>query len=181
MTRIVLACYWEMRTSASPKFRQFDFRDDGYDGSGPAYKRVSLENGFDRLLAAYPNHSFAILEDVPTGSEFDPSAAARLAHVRGVESIGARMGISRQAYEAQLAVSRPIFERLARSPAVRVFPVIDHLCDQTFCSGWREGRALYRDDDHISETGALLLSEVFRGAVQQPVLARGRVDEKTGR
>lgn len=166
VTHVVLACFWEMRVSRARKFRKFEFRDAEYDGSGRAYNRVSVERGLQRLLKAFPDHyTFALLEDVPNGISLDPVAAVRLAHIWGMGGIEGRMGLSRTVYEAQLAEYRPILERVAGNGRVKIFPVIDAMCGATRCRGWSNDGPAYIDDNHVSDRGALLLTDVFRATL----------------
>ncbi len=165
VTHVVVACFWEMRVSMARQFRKMEFRDADYDGTGRAYNRVSLRRGLERLFEAFPHHTFVLLEDVPTGAALDPVAAARLAHVWGMDGIEYRMGLSRAAYEEQLASYRPILQQAVMHGRAEVLPVVDALCDATRCPGWRNGKPIYKDDDHISDSGALLMTDVFRAAL----------------
>ena len=62
-------------------------------------------------------------------------------HIRDMLGIGGqlldagRFGISRGAYEAQLASYRPVLQSVARMPNATIFPLIDRLCDEKFCAG----------------------------------------------
>ena len=158
---VVVACFWEMHADGySRRLKRVEFRDSGYDGSGVAYNPTSLRHGLERLFDMFPDRQFALIEDVPTGPEFDPNTAARLIHVKGGQSLES-LGISRRKYDGQLSPYRSIFAAMAARPNVRVYSVADSLCTADFCPGWRGGRPAYRDFDHISETGALVLSGVF--------------------
>jgi len=158
---VVVACFWEMHADGySRRLKRVEFRDSGYDGSGVAYNPTSLRHGLERLFDMFPDRQFALIEDVLTGPEFDPNTAARLIHVKGGQSLES-LGISRRKYDGQLSPYRSIFAAMVARPNVRVYSVADSLCTADFCPGWRGGRPAYRDFDHISETGALVLSGVF--------------------
>lgn len=164
--RVVVACYWQMRVSMARQFRKYEFRDADYDGSGRAYNRISLERGLQRLFEAFPDHTFVLLEGVPTGPALDPIAAVRLAHIWGLDTVAQRMGLSRADYDEQLRLYRPLLQRAAANYGrVKILPVADAMCDATRCHGWANGGPTYTDDNHVSDRGAMLMSEVFRRAL----------------
>jgi peptidoglycan/LPS O-acetylase OafA/YrhL len=164
--RVVLIGYWEMRADGtSTRFKRIEFRDAGYDGTGATYNQISLRRGLERLIDMFPDRTFALIEGVPTGLEFDPSVAVRLIHLYGDTKMSSSYGIDRSAYELQTASYRPIFADLALRPNVVVLPVADHLCGGEFCSGWRDNKPIYIDSNHLTETGAALLDAVFRAAL----------------
>lgn len=163
--RVVVVCYWGLRVSPERQFRKLEFRDAGYDGSGRAYNRTSLARGLSRLTEALPGRSLVLFEDVPTGAELDPKAAARLMHVWGDAGAGG-IGLDWSAYERQRSHYLPILQSLAAErPEVEIMPVSQYLCGPTRCLGWLDGRPLYRDDDHIARDGAMLMADAFRRAI----------------
>ena len=143
------------------------FRDNGYDGSGLAYNKISLKHGLQSLVDAFPDRRFVIVEDVPVGAEFDVAYAARAMHIQAILGRGhdqlhtTRFGISRERYEIQLASYRPILDEIAKAPNVSIVPLIDQLCDSQFCAGARNGVLLYRNGDHLSKAGGELFADLF--------------------
>ncbi len=55
---------------------------------------------------------------------------------------------------------RPVIEQtLAKFPQVIVLDPRQHLCDDTGCRGIENGQVLFRDDDHLSYNGSLIVGE----------------------
>ena len=176
---VVLAGYWQWQaTGQSYRKENHIFPDDEYDGSGLAYNKVSFQHGLQRLVDAFPDRRFVIVEDVPIGFEF--RNAVRAIHIHDVLGVGRgsarldliRVGISRQQYERQLASYRPILAAVARSPNISILPLIDQLCDDQFCRGTRNGALLFFDGDHLSMEGGLSLTDIFYRALTQRVEAK---------
>jgi len=143
------------------------YKDDQYDGSGLAYNKISFERGLRRLVEMFPDRKFVIVEDVPTGPELEVAMAARALHIRDVLGIGeqltntGRFGVSREAYEAQLASYRPVLQSIASLPNATIFPLIDRLCDEEFCAGTRGEVLLFHDGDHLSDAGGEFFVDAF--------------------
>jgi len=63
--------------------------------------------------------------------------------------------VDRSTIDGQRRAVMQLFLHLAsRSPNVRVFDPIDSLCSSTTCFAARDGRVIYRDDDHITATAS---------------------------
>ncbi len=174
---VVLGGYWAWQaTGQSYRKRPRIFPDDDYDGSGLAYNKVSFEHGLQRLVDAFPDRRFIIVEDVPVGVNLRYALRAiHLQNVLGRGPVGSeliRIGMSREQYEGQLASYRPVFAALARSPNVSILPLIDLLCDSHFCSSTRDGALLFFDGDHLSNAGALSLADKFFRTLTQRVVAK---------
>ena len=174
---VVLAGYWEWQaTGRSYRKKPRVYPDDDYDGSGLAYNKVSFQHGLQRLIDAFPDRRFIIVEDIPVGLEF--RYALRAMHIQNVLGRGMvrpelmDIGMPRQKYERQLASYRPILAAVARAPNVSIVPLIDQLCDGQLCSGTHDGALLFRDGDHLSLEGALSLTDIFFRAFTQRVEAK---------
>ena len=180
---VIFAGYWELQaTGRSYRHDGILFRDENYDGSGLAYNRQSFKHGLFRLLKAFPDRKFALLEDVPSGWKLDVNFAARIAHIKGTSFLeDGSFGISRQEYEAQLATYRDILNSATVVGNAFVVPLGDVLCDSKVCRGFRDGKLLYRNGDHLSTAGAKrfveTLSYVFeRGLDRTASLNRSQPD-----
>ncbi|MEH6449846.1 MAG: acyltransferase family protein [Oleispira sp.] len=60
--------------------------------------------------------------------------------------------------------NRIALSALAKAKAecgINILETTPYLCKKTHCTGMRDGAALYFDDDHLSQTGALLLIPLF--------------------
>jgi oligoribonuclease (3'-5' exoribonuclease) len=65
-------------------------------------------------------------------------------------------------YDEQRATFVPVLESVAEAENVSVMPLVDVICDEDFCSGVKGSELLFLDGDHLSKTGGLLLTEMFR-------------------
>jgi hypothetical protein len=52
-------------------------------------------------------------------------------------------------------------DRISKYCNVTILDPIPYLCDDKYCYGSKDGRALYYDDDHLSEYGNKLLEPMF--------------------
>ena len=61
----------------------------------------------------------------------------------------------------QAATRRVVAKLVTAYPTVRVFDPLDVLCDESQCFAERDGRLLFRDDDHLSMAGSELVARHF--------------------
>jgi hypothetical protein len=71
------------------------------------------------------------------------------------------------AREGRAQIHARIREITRRHPRVRFLETESHFIQDGVIRPFREGRVLYRDDDHLSVEGALLLTSTFREALLQ--------------
>ena len=91
--RIVVVGYWEVQARGqSYRKKPRIYLDDDYDGSGLAYNKVSFQHGLQRLVDAFPDRRFIIVEDVPVGLKF--RYAYRAMHIQNVLGRGLRVSRS---------------------------------------------------------------------------------------
>jgi hypothetical protein len=67
------------------------------------------------------------------------------------------------------AVAAAILARVAAEvPNVSVLPLGAEMCGPETCSTWRDGKVLYRDDDHLSPAGAALFTPGLAALIAAP-------------
>jgi peptidoglycan/LPS O-acetylase OafA/YrhL len=113
---------------------------------------------FRRLLAAGKRVIF--MHDVPVLG-FDPRSCIKRA---GVASSATRVpcAIPRAEWDAQVAQHREVVARLAAEfPQIEWFESAAALCDDKRCSAMLDGRLMYRDANHLSYEGDLLIGRSF--------------------
>jgi len=71
------------------------------------------------------------------------------------------VSITRASYQARHALVWAAQDEAAKRCGARILDPLPYLCDNERCYGSRHGRPLYYDDDHLSMTGAALLSPMF--------------------
>ncbi|MCA1857910.1 acyltransferase [Massilia oculi] len=113
---------------------------------------------FRRLLAA--GKQVVFMHDVPLLG-FDPRSCIKRA---GVASSATRVpcAIPRAEWDAQMAQHREIAARLAAEfPQIAWFDAGKVLCDKDQCHAMVDGRLMYRDNNHLSYEGDLLVGQRF--------------------
>lgn len=124
----------------------------------------SLETAFeqgvlDRLCAISKTNSVYVLRTVPEMPFNVPREMAKIA-LRGQEFSEVKM--PRKLYQQRNSFVDTVLAKAEEKCGVRVLNPEPYLCDDEFCYGAREDKALYVDDDHLSETGNRVLLELFK-------------------
>jgi peptidoglycan/LPS O-acetylase OafA/YrhL len=113
---------------------------------------------FRRFVAA--GKHVIVMEDVPVLS-FDPRSCIRRAGVASSATTW-NCSITRAEWDAQIVDHREVFGEFAREfPQIEWFASSTALCDDTACHGMVDGRLMYRDRDHLSYDGDLLVGRAF--------------------
>ena len=111
-----------------------------------------------------------VLRQVPEIAEYDSRVVSRmLAHGRlqGDSALAGLTGVPVAEAQRRSAASEAPFMQLADGGAITWLDTWPVLCGGTACSVMREGRALYFDNNHITNEGARALRHVF-----DPILGR---------
>jgi hypothetical protein len=128
-----------------------------FSNGAPALTNAARET-FRRFLAAGKHVIF--MDDVPTLG-FDPRSCIKRA---GVASSATRShcAITRAEFDKQSPEHEAILKRLAREfPQVEWFQAAPALCDAAWCYAMMDGRLMYRDRDHLSYDGDLLVGRRY--------------------
>jgi hypothetical protein len=65
---IIMVGFWSLQAQGkSYRHKPTVFPDKDYDGSGIAYNNISFQHGLQRLIDAFPDRRFIIVEDIPVG------------------------------------------------------------------------------------------------------------------
>jgi len=127
------------------------------------YRKVkashALSAGMRNFISQFPDTRVFILQTVPVSEIFGPTALARSRHLgKSLEQKMPRAKYALQTvrYEAVLAGLQIDYNN------VQIVSVGDSFCDVHYCYGaLGDGRALYRDADHVSPAGAEKLTPLF--------------------
>ena len=65
-------------------------------------------------------------------------------------------------YHSRNALAWRAQDAATKACGVRILNPMPYLCDEKYCYATRNGKALYADDDHLSETGNKLLVPMFK-------------------
>ncbi len=113
---------------------------------------------FRRYLAAGKHVVF--MNDVPVLG-FDPRSCIKRA---GVASSATRLpcAIKRSEWDAQVAPHEAVLQQFRKEfPQIEWFDTASALCDKNHCNAMIDGRLMYRDQDHLSYDGDLLVGKHF--------------------
>ncbi len=129
-------------------------------GSAPEHRLWvdAARETFRRFGAA--GKRIVFMNDVPVIG-FDPRSCIKRA---GVASSATRMpcAITRAEWDRQIAQHREVLRGLAREfPRIAWFDSSTALCDDTACHAMIDGRLMYRDANHLSHDGDLLVGRHF--------------------
>ncbi len=156
---VVVSAWW-VRARIGESYRDAPalYIDADYDGSGLAYNPGSFDRSLERLVAALPDREIVLLDDVPASPALDIKTWVRRYAVTGAEP---PLGLSRSEADSQRAVYEPSLKSLAaRHENVRYVPVFEGLCGSEVCALFdAEGQPVFRDGDHLSQVGALGLTD----------------------
>lgn len=158
---VVIAAWWSRaRIGDSYRDEPALYVDADYDGSGLAYNPGSFDRSLERLTAALPDRKIVLLDDVPASPLLDVKTWVRRYAMAGAEP---PPGLSRPQADSQRAAYEPSLEALAaRHGNVRYVPVFKGLCGPAVCPLFdAEGLPVFRDGDHLSQVGALGLTDAM--------------------
>lgn len=113
---------------------------------------------FRRMIAAGKHVIF--MNDVPA-LDFDPRSCMKRA---GVASSATRVpcAITRSEWDRQLAQHKEIVKGFAKEfPQIEWFDSTELFCDKNYCHAMLDGRLVYRDNNHLSYEGDLLVGKHF--------------------
>ncbi len=162
---IIKAARWSLYTEGFTSF-ELDTNESGTryiaDQHGVARSRETANQIFDRHFApsmaelADGTRRIAVVAEVPI-HEFDPvDCLARSPTAQH------RCSTPRdQIRERQLFIDRQL-TALDDMDGVAVVRPLSTLCDAARCPTWIDGRAAYKDDDHLSFEGVMLLEPLFK-------------------
>ncbi|SFU39332.1 Peptidoglycan/LPS O-acetylase OafA/YrhL, contains acyltransferase and SGNH-hydrolase domains [Pseudoduganella namucuonensis] len=132
-------------------------RVEEQSGDGKA-RTAALRETLRRLLAAGKQVIWA--NDVPR-LDFEPRACIRRGAIASSQT-RADCAMPRQQYEREVELHKTTMAAVLREfPQVRLFDAASGLCDAQRCKGMADGVLLYRDNNHLSYRGDLLVGEAF--------------------
>lgn len=120
--------------------------------------RTALDDGLTRLTAA--GHDVVVVQPIPRFG-WDPQACS-LATIVAEACVGS---ISQAALEPAQRETWVVVREVADSVGVRVLDLTPLLCASDCRTVREDGLVMYRDPDHISVSGAIVLSGAFRDAI----------------
>jgi len=169
--RVILITGWWARAITGRSYRDSPtiFVDEEYSGKGLADNPRSFADAMERLAVAFPDKLIVILDDVPFGRRLDMKSYVRAYAVAGTPP---SPGIPTSEALAQRRVYDPALQQVDAAYANVIYRhPFDGLCGDSICPLFdAAGDPIFRDGDHLSRMGGLLLTDdmaaVLREAMQ---------------
>jgi peptidoglycan/LPS O-acetylase OafA/YrhL len=118
--------------------------------------KVSMKNTIEYLLKMRKQVIFVL--DTPELG-FDPRTCVDSRPLRLTNKVMTPCAISKQDFDRRNKEYRDLVSSVLKEfPAVKIFDEASLLCDAQWCWGMKDGRMLYRDDDHLSIEGSRYIS-----------------------
>ncbi len=118
---------------------------------------IAMRATIKRLLSKNKKIIF-VLDNPELG--FDPKSCLDSRPLRLTNSVKSPCGISRQYFDDRNREYRKlVFSVLKDFPTVDIFDAAAELCDEKLCWAMRDGKMLYRDDDHLSVQGSNFIAQ----------------------
>ncbi len=93
---------------------------------------------------------------------FEPKQCINLLPVQILKPNKNPCAVSRKSYDDRNKEYLAIVNRVSEQfPEMKVFNAADQFCDKEWCWAMKDSVMLYRDDDHLSKTGSLLVGKAF--------------------
>lgn len=119
----------------------------------------TMRETFQRLLNANKNVIFVI--DIPA-LDFRPSACSQRPWRISGQASKKPCATQRSLIDSKHKKYRDLaFQVLQEFPTIKVWDTIKAFCDQNYCWAIKNDQMLYRDDNHLNETGSLYLTNYF--------------------
>jgi hypothetical protein len=130
------------------------------DNPGTTDRKKVFEIGLRKTLDAFMANRKTVIFVIDNPKiGFDPRACLEGRPLRLSAKVKSPCAISRDQYAATEGWYRDaVFSILRDYPDVRVFDAPAYLCDGGWCWASKDGRLLYRDIDHLSSAGSMLIS-----------------------
>ena len=138
---------------------QIIFRVAGTNFSNAESMRVALERTVDHFLGR-KKEVWLLLQVPELGFVIGECVGRPVSFERRVRT---PCGVPRSVVTDRQRPYRQIVEQVqAKLPALKIFDPIPYMCDERTCFAISDNTLLYRDDDHLSREGSLLLGEKLR-------------------
>ncbi|MCL7461844.1 acyltransferase family protein [Pseudomonas sp. NW5] len=144
--------------AGEPAGRPTFFFSRPYRTPEPAYLQEFRRHYLDTLCTLARQRPVYVLQPMPEMLLNVPEAMARDAIIGRQRELFLPL----DAYQQRHAFIRDLQQEAARQCGIKLLDPLPYLCPEGRCLAVQEGRALYYDDDHLSEFGNRLLVPLFR-------------------
>ncbi len=118
--------------------------------------KISMQKTIKTLLEK--NKKVIFILDMPELG-FDPKTCVDTRPLKLTNNIKSTCAVSRQEFEKRNHEYRELATSVLKEfPAVKIFDAASLLCDAKWCWAMKDGKMMYRDDDHLSVEGSRYIS-----------------------
>ncbi|MEQ1555375.1 MAG: acyltransferase family protein [Gallionella sp.] len=134
-------------------------------GSFPEILKIGMRDTLQRLLAKQKKIIF-VLDNPELG--FHPQVCVDSRPLRLSSKIKTPCAVSRKEFDERNREYRElVFSVLKDFPSVQIFDAAAQLCDDKWCWAMKDGKMLYRDDDHLSIEGSRYIAQGLTTLIAQ--------------
>ncbi|PKF60631.1 acyltransferase [Psychromonas sp. psych-6C06] len=121
---------------------------------------TTMNNAFiDTVCKLSENNPVFIAEQTP---EMKINVPKKMAKEFKKGNTDFRVKLKIQEYNQRHLAFQATVAELQNTCNIKIIPIVNNFCDESFCYGDINGRPLYIDDDHLSEYGASILIPTFK-------------------
>ncbi len=165
---IFITAFWEHQITGATYRHSGDtwFDADLSDRDEQTNRRAFL-TGLERLANIFPERRFILLDDVPSGDALDLKTHMRSLLFQ-VSDTQEQIGFLTDAYTAQRAIYEPLLIQSANAHSNMFYrPLFLSLCGPDICPLFKDNEPVFRNGDHLSLQGALLLKHDTQNLLQE--------------
>lgn len=130
----------------------------------PLIFETAMRTTLTRLVAGGKRVVFVI--DVPELG-FDPRSCVNVLPLRS--RVKTPCAVPRDVVENRNREYRALVKKVFEDfPTVQVFDPVPHLCDAEYCWAMKDGKMLYRNDDHLSMAGSMYIGSKLAAEMHLP-------------
>lgn len=133
-----------------------------YDTSEPAFQSEYSQRLISTTCLLAKTHPVYLVRPIPEVGVNVPNTSRRM-----VFGDTKQVGISLADYRHRNALVWAAQDAAKEKCGVKILDPLPYLCPDGYCSGFRDGRPLYYDDNHLSEFGNKLLVPLFASVFGQ--------------
>ena len=159
---VIMAGFWKRQVAG---FKGRFFTDaQSTEVSAEETKRV-FKRAMVRQIDALAGKKIYIVADVPYVGHELPLVIARSLLLTG-KLPDIALSVERDAYVQDQHMAFAALRELSEEKSVEIVRLDDVLCPDGVCEFIREGKILYKDHDHLSKIGSMLLVDKFHALLQ---------------
>jgi hypothetical protein len=124
---------------------------------------AAMNDTFDRLLEHHKKIIFVL--DTPELG-FEPQSCVTSRPVTLTKQTRKICAVSRREHESRFSKYNELMYKIARKyPQITFLNLTDKFCDEEWCYANKNGKYLYRENDHLSDEGSIFIAKFIAPSV----------------